>query len=201
MKTIRRIALVAASVALLGGCVFAFGGCQTRLTAEKFPENPLPIQQVVQIDGTNKVVTTGYYAASGGWYVTARSPLWAKEQIKGLDVGAKSTGDVWLRTDSYDRDLSTNAVHMTREIFVGSKDLVATVAAAYATIAGGGAQADTVASLAARAVKLFVSKGGKVDAAKLTSDGESVTISDGTVGVQCRDGQCSDCPGGNCSDR
>lgn len=174
----KRIILTLACASALCGCVCVVAGCQTRITAEKYPE------QLATLDGTNKVVL------SGGWYVTARSPLWAKEQIKGLDVGANKSGDVWLKTDSYDRDLSTNAVSMTREIFVGSTNLVAAVAAAYAKISGG-AQADTAASLAAKAVALFTSKGGDSSKATITSDADSVTVSDGTTSVVCKDGECT----------
>lgn len=177
--------------------MFVFGGCQTRITAEKYPEQMIPLQEVVTVDGKQSVITKDYARASGGWYVTARSPLWAKEQIKGLDVGAKTDGEVWLKTDSYDRDLSTNAVTMTRELFAGGKDLVATVAAAYATVAGGGAQADTVASLAAKAVSLFTEKGGDTSKASVTSDGSSVTVTDGSNSVVCKDGNCSYVESGN----
>lgn len=174
-------------------------GCQTRITAEKFPEQMIPLQEVVTVDGLQTVITKDYARASGGWCVTARSPLWAKEQIKGLDVGAKSDGDVWLKTDSYDRDLSTNAVSMTREMFTGSKDLIATIAAAYATIAGGGAQADSVASLAVKAYNLFTSKGGDESKATVTSSGNAVTVSDGTTSVKCENGNCEYCADGSCT--
>lgn len=193
----KHILFAIACAALVGGCMFVFGGCQTRITAEKYPEQMIPLQEVVTVDGKQAVVTKDYARASGGWYVTARSPLWAKEQIKGLDVGAKTDGEVWLKTDSYDRDLSTNAVVMTREMFEGSRNLVATVAAAYATIAGGGAQADTAANLAAKAVALFTSKGGDSDKATVTTSVDSVTVSDGTNTVVCKDGNCSYVESGN----
>jgi len=71
--------------------------------------------------------------------------------------------------------------------------LVSTCAAAYVTIAGGGAQADTATAVAAKIVSYFTSKGGDSDKANVSTDATTgtITVTDGTTSVQCKDGSCS----------
>ena len=76
-------------------------GCQTRITAEKHPEQLLPIQKVVEVNGSQQVITTDAVRASGGWYATARSPLWATEELRGLSIGVHTNGSVTLGLDAY----------------------------------------------------------------------------------------------------
>ena len=72
--------------------------------------------------------------------------------------------------------------------------LVSTCAAAYMTIAGGGAQADTATALASKIVSYFVDKGGNAEKATATASDGTVKISDGMTTVTCdKDGNCSDC--------
>ena len=178
---------------MLAALMLALVGCQTRITAEKYPENPLPIQEVVEVNGQQQVITKAYDRASGGWCVTARSPLWAKEQIKGLDVGAKRDGEVWLRTDSYDRDLSTNAVVMTKTIFDGSAGLAAAIGRAYASIASGGSS-ELASAAVSKVYSYFKSLGGdEAKAVVSTSDGK-LQVSDGSTCVECdASGNCTTC--------
>jgi hypothetical protein len=179
------------------------GGCQTRITWEKYPETALPIQEKVMVEGKETLVTTSYQMAGGGWYVTARSPLWAKEQFRGFHLAIDTNGLVSVSVDSYDRDLSTNAVVLTKTIFDGSANLALAVAKAYATISTGGAT-DAGSSIVQKAVAYFKSKGG--DAAKSTviTDGKLVKITDGSTCVSCdalgNCAACSDCAGGACHD-
>lgn len=177
-------------LSILGAVVLT--GCQTRLTAEKYPEVPLPIQEVVEVNGQQQLITKSYQMASGGWYWTARSPLWATESLKGLDIGCEGV-KVWLKTDSYNRDLSTNAVVMTKTIFDGSTNLVGAVAKAYATIASGGSS-DLVSAVATKAVNLFKSLGGDESKSTVTTTDSTLTISDGSTCVECdANGNCTDC--------
>ena len=180
---------------MLAALVAFAAGCQTRITAEKFPETPLAIQEKVTVNGQEQLVAKSYAMASGGWYVTARSPLWAKEQIRGLDVGANPDGSVWLRTDQYDRDLSTNAVVLTKTMFDGGAALVAAVAKAYATISGGGS-VDAATAVAQKAYALFAGKGGDASKAKVTVDeaAKTLKVDDGSTCISCdADGNCTDC--------
>jgi len=179
--------------ALAGVAVSMCAGCQTRITAEKFAENAHPIQAVVTTNGVDVVITTGYMVTSGGWYATARSPLYAKEELRGLNIGVSTNGMVTLALDSYDRDLSTNAVVMVKTIFDGSSNLALAVAKAYATIQGGAA-ADAASGLVSKAVAYFKGKGGDESKSTVTAEGDKITISDGTTCVQCdAAGNCTDC--------
>lgn len=189
IKSICALALAATS-----GCVaLVFAGCQTRITAEKFPEAAHPIQAKITTNGVDAVITTGYMVTSGGWYATARSPLWADEVMKGLDLGVMTNGTVYLRLDDYHRDLSTNAVVMTKTIFDGASNLAAAVAKAYATIqtAGGSEVASSVAS---KVVSYFKSKGGDPSKSTVTSDGTTIKVTDGTTCISCdAAGNCAEC--------
>ena len=180
---------------MICGLVAAIAGCQTRITWEKNPETALPIQSVVTVNGVEQLATTGYQMAGGGWYVTARSPLWAKEQFSGLKVSVDTNGLLSVALDTYDRDLSTNAVIMTKTIFDGSANLVLAVAKAYATIQTGGAT-DATSALVSKVVAYFKSKGGDASKSTVTADKATNTIqvTDGTTCITCdAAGNCSSC--------
>ena len=180
-------------VALLGVSVVMCAGCQTRITAEKFAEVAHPIQAVVQTNGVDVVITTGYMVTSGGWYATARSPLYAKEELRGLNIGVYTNGTVSLALDSYERDLSTNAVVMVKTIFDGSANLALAVAKAYATISTGGAT-DASSALVSKVVSYFKSKGGDPGKSTVTAEGDKITVTDGSTCITCdAAGNCTDC--------
>lgn len=121
MKKLMFAALVAAVAA----------GCQTRITAEKFPEQVLPIQQKVTVNGEDQLITTHYQIASGGWYATARSPLYATEGLEGLEIGVETNGSVRLSLAKYERDLSTNATVMVDGLMRNGANLVTAIGNAY----------------------------------------------------------------------
>ena len=182
---------------ILATIAAALCGCQTRITAEKFPEQVLPIQQKVTVNGEDRLITTHYQIASGGWDATARSPLWAQEGIKGLDVSVGTNGTVALKAGEYARDLSTNAVTLTKEMFAGGATLIREIGEAYVKIAGGGAQASTVLSVAQKLYQSFTDGGGDPAKATVTENGGNVVVSDGTICTTCTpDGTCTT---GNCS--
>ena len=193
--------------AVIGAVIIT--GCQTRITATKNAEVAHPIQEVVKVNGEDKVINKSYQVTSGGWEATARSPLWASETLKGLSIGVETNGTVRMDLDAYGRDLSTNAVTMTREMFSGGAQLAIAIGDAYCKIAGGGAQADTVTKVVAKAYNLFKGSGGDETKATVSTDPASGTIkvSDGTTCVTCdKSGNCTagtcstgDCPSGNCS--
>ena len=85
---------------------------------------------------------------------------------------------------------------MVEKMFSGGAQLALAIGDAYKKIAGGGAQADTIANITAKAYNFFKSKGGNIDAAKVTLDETSKTfkIDDGSTCVECTaDGTCTDC--------
>ena len=195
MKKLIMLAAVAAIAA----------GCQTRITAEKNPEVAHPIQAKVTVNGEDMIINTGYMVTSGGWYATARSPLYAKESLQGLTIGVSTNGTVNLGLDAYDRDLSTNAIVMVKTIFDGSANLVDAAAKAYATIqtAGGTTAAEVVGK---KIADYFKSKGGNSAKSTVTAENGIVTVTDGTTCIKCdAAGNCTDCTdtcaGGACSDK
>lgn len=173
-------------------------GCQTRITAVKHAEAVHPIQKVVQVNGQDQIIVDRYEISSGGWEATARSPLYAQEALNGLELGVETNGTVKLALGSYNRDLSPQAVTMVKEMFAGGANLAIAIGDAYTKIAGGGAQADTMITMINRAYKAFTSGGGDASKAKVTINGETFDISDGSVCTTCTaDGNCTT---GNCSE-
>ena len=178
--------IVGAAVALVAA------GCQTRITATKHAEVANPVQKVVTVNGTETLIVDHYQVTSGGWEATARSPLYATEALTGLDLGVETNGTVYLKLGDYHRDLSTNAVAMVNDMFDGGAKLVTAIGDAYVKIAGGGAQADTVVSLAQKAYSAFTSGGGDVSTATVTTDSSTIKVSDGSVCTTCTlDGTCT----------
>ena len=188
IKAISALALFA-----ITGCVaLVFIGCQTRVTWTKNPETALPIQQVVTVNGVEQLATTGYQMAGGGWEVTARSPLWAKEQFSGFKVSVGTNGVLDVSLDTYDRDLSTNAVVLTKTIFDGSANLAQAVAKAYATISTGGSS-DLTGAIVSKVVNYFKSKGGDASKSTVISDGTTIKVTDGSTCITCdADGNCTE---------
>ena len=171
-------------------------GCQTRITGEKYPEQVFEVKEKVTVDGKEQLITKNILVASGGWKVTARSPLYADEALKGLDFGVGTNGFVHLKLDEYRRDLSTNATVMVDGMFKNGANLALAIGDAYCKIAGGGAQAATVMDVAAKCVNFFQSKGGDLSKATVVADeaAKKLTVSDGTTCVECNEaGVCTDC--------
>ena len=135
MKIMAKFAAVAA--------ILATTGCQTRIVAVKHPEVVTPIERVVEIDGTNRVITADVIISSGGWEASARSPLWATEALSGLSLGVATNGTVYLKLDQYNRDLSTNAVLVVQSLSELAADVAGKVTAAICAYYGGGAVSAT----------------------------------------------------------
>jgi hypothetical protein len=134
MKKLIEITTLAALMAI--AC-----GCQTRITAEKHPEQMLPIYAAAPSNSVFYIA--GYQPASGGWYATARSPLWATEALSGLSLGVATNGTVYLNLDEYNRDLSTNAVVMVSTLSELAADIAGKLTAAICAYYGGGAVSAT----------------------------------------------------------
>ena len=182
-------------IAAIIGCAI-LTGCQSVFEVTKNPEAVHPIQEVVQVNGQDQVIVSRYERSSGGYNGYYRAPLWSNEHIKGVKASVKTDGTFDLGIQDYQKDLSTNAVTMTREMFSGGAQLATAIGDAYVKIAGGGAQAETVANLTAKAYNFFKSKGGNIDAAKVTVNEAEKTlkIDDGSICVECTpDGSCKEC--------
>ena len=176
MRMKRLVALSVLLAAVLGG------GCQTHITATKNPEVILPKYSA---DGTK---VTGYMVASGGWTASARSPLWATESLRGLDIGVETNGSVHLILGEYQRDLSTNAVEMTKILTDGAVNLASKVCAAIVS-SGASPAADGVSAL----VQKFIASGGDATKATVTCADGKCSVTDGCV--TCDDSGCSACGG------
>ena len=184
---------VLALLAMTGCVAFVFVGCQTAVNWEKRPEVALPLYEVREVNGVQQLVITDYRMASGGWELNARSPLWAREQFNGFTVNIASNGVMTVTLDAYNRDLSTNAVVMVKTIFDGSTNLALAVAKAYATIQTGGG-VDATSAIVNKVVSYFKSKGGDASKSTVTSDGQTIKVTDGVTCISCDSaGNCSSC--------
>lgn len=183
----------------IGGCnMLFFAGCQTRVTWEKYPETAHPIQEVRAVNGVEQVITIGYQITAGGFCVTARSPLFARESLNGFNAQTFTNGTFSASFGAYERDLSTNAVVLTKTIFDGSANLALAVAKAYATISTGGS-ADATGAFVSKVIAYFKSRGGDASKSTVTSDGQKIIVTDGSTTIQCdADGNCTTCTGGGC---
>ena len=183
---------------IIAAIAAALTGCQTRITATKHAEAVHPIQKVVQVNGQDQVIVERYEISSGGWEATARSPLYATEALEGLSISVSTNGTVALDLNKYERDLSTNAVVMVEKMFKGGADLALAIGDAYVKIAGGGAQADAMTAFVKKAYAAFTGGGGDPSKATVATEGDKLTISDGSVCTTCTpDGNCTT---GACSD-
>lgn len=176
---------------LIAAIATALTGCQTRITATKNAEVAHPIQHVVKVNGEDQVIVDQYQVTSGGWEATARSPLYATEALEGLSISVSTNGTVSLDLNKYNRDLSTNSVVMVEKMFTGGAQLAIAIGDAYVKIAGGGAQADTVTAFVKKAYAAFTGGGGDPSKATVATEGDKLTISDGTTCTTCTpDGNC-----------
>lgn len=190
MKKMMMVALAACAAAILTGC-------QTRIQIERHePTKILPKQEVREFNGTNVLITTGYFTPPPHYCVTARSPLYAKESVAKFAADVGENGTWSINADGYSRDLSSNAVVMVKEMFAGGAQLATAIGEAYVKIAGGGAQASTVLSSAQKVYEYFIGKGGDASKAKVTVDeaAKTLKVTDGSTCVECdAAGNCSDC--------
>ena len=102
--------------------------------------------------------------------------------------------------DSYEAHLGqlgsftgSNTVNVIGASLGGATRLVAECGVLYSKIAGG-ATADVASAVIEKLVSYFQSKGGNVDIAKVSADGDKLKITDGETCVTCTtDGTCSEC--------
>lgn len=167
-------------------------GCQTSIVAVKHPEVVTPIERVVEVDGTNRVITADVIISSGGWEASARSPLWATEALSGLSLGVATNGTVYLNLDDYHRDLSTNAVLVVQSLSELAADIAGEVTAAICAYYGGGAVSAT-------------SKLGEMTIKDIMGRVQAKLAKKGITGANCKDCDpasiakevCEDCYAGS----
>ena len=137
----------------------------------------------------------------GGWEVSYfQHWMWTKLDMLSATAG---TG-VKLDINGYESGVDTNLVALVDVSLKGTAELAAKIGTAIATCGASSAAeggAAGIVSLARQAYNRFVSRGGNVTKAVVSSSADgTVTVSDGSIGVQCKDGSCSDCADGSCKD-
>ena len=168
-------------ITILAALVAVFAGC-TSSTSIKWGGK----KAVRNADGA--VIT----AANGSPYYEAEPNVY--EDFNWLTK--REERDVKVDVQSDGAYTATNGIAMVTGGINAMTKLVSTCAAAYVTIAGGGAQADTATAIVSKMVKYFTDRGGNAEKATVTTDtaAGTVKISDGTVCTSCTaDGTCSDC--------
>ncbi len=178
-------------ILILTALVAAFAGC-TSSTSIKWGGK----KAVRTADGAVVVAPDGspYYESEPNVY---KDSNWlTKREERDVKVEVQSDGSYTASLGSRVNDVSTNGIAMVTGGINAMTKLVSTCAAAYVTIAVGGAQADTTTAIVSKMVKYFTDKGGDAEKATVTTDTTTgtVKISDGTVCTSCTaDGTCSDC--------
>ena len=117
-----------------------------------------------------------------------------KREERDVHVKVGADGSYEAGIGSRVNDVSSNGVTMVTGGIDATTKLVSTCAAAYVTIAGGGAQADTALNVAGKVISYFTSKGGDASKATVTAEDGKVKVTDGTTCVSCdKDGNCAEC--------
>ena len=177
-------------ITVLAALVAAFAGCTSSTRIEwggKAAVRDADGSVIKAPDGTP------YYESPKNIYEDSN---WlTKREERDVKVDVQSNGAYTASLGSRVNDVSTNGIAMVTGGINAMTKLVSTCAAAYVTIAGGGAQADTTTAIVSKMVKYFTDKGGDAEKATVTTDTTTgtVKISDGTVCTSCTaDGTCSD---------
>ena len=176
-------------------CAIA-AGCQTRITAEKFPEQMLPVYAAAPTGSV--LYVSGYIPASGGWYATARSPLWATEALSGLSLGVATNGTVYLNLDEYNRDLSTNAVKVVENLSELAADIAGKVTSAICAYYGGGAVSAT-SKLGEMTIKDITGKVQAKLAKKGITDANCTNCDPAAIAKEVCEDCVYDCKDGSCT--
>ena len=151
---------------------------------------------VRQPDGTVLANDKGvpYYESEPNEYEDSN---WiTKREERDVKVKVNQDGSYEAGIGSRVNDVSTNGVKMVTGGIDAMTKLVSTCAAAYVTIAGGGAQADTLTATVTKMISYFSGKGGDLSKATVGVDEaeKKLTISDGATCVECNAaGVCTDC--------
>lgn len=119
-----------------------------------------------------------------------------KREERDVKVDVKADGSYTASLGSRVNDVSTNGIAMVTGGIDSVTRLVSTCAAAYVTIAGGGAQADVTTAVVSKVIGYFVNRGGDASKARVTVDeaAKTLKVDDGSTCVQCdAAGNCSEC--------
>ena len=182
--------------AMLGGVT----GCKSI----KVTRHPATLATITQ---TNGVITAALDAKGnpiildGGWGADYfQHANWQKFDMLSVTAGP----GVALTLNGYESGVDSNLVALVDVSLRGTAELAAKIGTAIATCGGSAAAeggASGIISLAKQAYNRFVKRGGDEAKAVVSSAADgTVTVSDGSIGVQCANGVCSDCADGACKD-
>lgn len=184
----RMIALAAVAALTLTGC--------KSVTVTRYAER-------VPLDANGSAICTNGVPVvlDGGWEVSYWQH-WQLVKFDDMSAGVEP-GKISFKIGGYYSAADSNLVALVNVSLQGAAELAAKIGTAIATCGGSAAAeggAAAIASLAKTAYAKFKAKGGNEAKAVVTSAADgTVTVTDGTVGVQCKDGECSYCPDGQCS--
>lgn len=187
-------------ILLLGLCAaLTTTGCKS-IDVERYGEK---LATYTDTNGVERVVLDAKgnpVKLDGGWAVGYfQHWMWTKLDMLNATAG---TG-VTLAINGYESGVDTNLVALVDISLRGTAELAAKIGAAIATCGASSAAeggAASIVALAKQAYNRFVSRGGNVSKAVVSSAADgTVTVTDGSIGVQCKDGSCSDCADGSCS--
>ena len=174
---------------LIAALAAMFAGCTSSTLIEWGGKSALR-----NADGSVMTAPDGspYYESEKNVY---KDSNWlTKREERDVKVEVQPNGAYTASLGSRVNDVSTNGVAMVTGGLDATTRLVSACAAAYVTIAGGGAQADTTTAIVSKVVKYFADKGGDAANASVATEDGKLKVSDGSTCVQCDiDGNCTDC--------
>ncbi len=136
-----------------------------------------------------------------GWEFTYLQH-WQLVKFDDMSAGIRP-GEITVSIGGYYSAADSNLVALVDVSLRGTAELAAKIGIAIATCGGSAAAeggAAAIVSIAKTAYAKFKAKGGNEAKAVVTSAADgTVTVTDGTVGVQCKDGTCEYCPDGQCT--
>ena len=175
----------------LAACAAAMTGCTSSTRIEWGGKTA-----VRDPDGTVLKMPDGTPCYESEKNVYEDSNWLTKREERDVKVDVAADGSYTASLGSRVNDVSTNGVAMVAGGINAMTKLVSTCAAAYVTIAGGGAQADVTTAVVSKVVGYFVNRGGDASKASVTVDeaAKTLKVDDGSTCVQCdAEGNCTDC--------
>ena len=161
--------------------------------------------QTIALDRAGNVVcdTNGVpIVLDGGWSI-GYWQHWQIVRFDDMNAAIRPGGEITFALGGYYSAADSNLVALVNVSLQGAAELAAKIGTAIATCGGSSAAeggAAAIVSLAKTAYAKFRAKGGNEAKAVVTSAADgTVTVTDGTVGVQCKDGECSYCEDGSCA--
>ena len=170
MKKLMMIALAA--------CAAAMTGCVS-MEVEDYGYDVVKDAAGNPVCDTNGVVQTVHKGQK--WDYNKNMVDQAYDEV---DFKRMKGNEIALRVANYKDQVSPELNNVVETSFKGAAELAAKIGAAIAT-SGGSVAGDAAASAITQSVKNYISNGGSVENAKVTCDGTSCTITDGTVTETC----------------